>query len=187
MIETLETLAEKIKGCTKCELSHTRTRAVPGVGNPHAKLVIIGEAPGRDEDLQGEPFVGAAGQLLTKILAAIGFDRDDVFITNILKCRPPNNRNPLPHEIECCEPYLHAQLRALRPDLVCALGTFAAQTLLRTDEKISKLRGRFHQYQEVPLLATFHPAYLLRNPNMKRLVWEDMQMLRARYDELLLT
>lgn len=183
MPETLESLSEKIKGCTLCSLSKSRTLAVPGTGNPKAKLFIVGEGPGHEEDLQGKPFVGAAGQLLTKILASIGFTREEVFITNIVKCRPPNNRNPLPNEIQSCFPYLIAQIEAIKPKLICALGTFAAQTLLNTDEKISKLRGKFHDYRGIPLLATFHPAFLLRNPEMKRPVWEDMKKLKAKIDE----
>lgn len=182
MSQPLELLASQIKVCTKCRLSKGRTLAVPGTGNPHAKLVIVGEAPGRDEDLQGEPFVGLAGQLLTKILAAINLKRDEVFITNIVKCRPPQNRNPLPDEIHACVPYLHEQLSLIKPKLILALGTFAAQTLLKTDEKISMLRGKIHTYEGIPLLATFHPAFLLRNPGMKRLVWEDVKKLRALYD-----
>lgn len=182
-METLETLASQIRICTKCRLCKSRTLAVPGTGNPNAKLVVVGEGPGRDEDLQGEPFVGAAGQLLTKILQAIGLSRDEVFITNIVKCRPPGNRNPASDEIEACSPYLHKQLEAIKPAMICTLGTFAAQTLLQTDAKISALRGKFHDYHGIPLMPTFHPAYLLRNPEMKRAVWEDMKKLR---DKLLI-
>ena len=137
----------------------------------------MGEAPGRDEDLQGEPFVGEAGQLLTKIILAMGYKREEVYICNVLKCRPPNNRNPLPPEIEQCQPVLLRQLKAIAPGAIVALGTFAAQTLLMTKEPISKLRGRFHDYHGIPLMPTFHPAFLLRNAAMKREVWEDMQLV----------
>jgi DNA polymerase len=148
-----------------------------GAGNPEADLVFVGEAPGEEEDLQGKPFVGKAGQLLTKMIQAMGLARDEVYIANIIKCRPPRNRNPMPDEIESCEPFLVAQLNAIRPRTICALGTFAAQTLLRTQEKISRLRGRFHDYHGIPVMPTYHPAYLLRNPEDKRLVWEDMQKI----------
>lgn len=181
----LEEVAATIRKCPKCRLCKGRTHAVPGTGNPHAKLVVVGEGPGRDEDLQGQPFVGPAGQLLTKILASIGFSRDEVFITNIIKCRPPGNRNPLPDEIEACSPYLWKQLELIKPKLILALGTFASQTLLQTEAKISSLRGKFHDYRGIPLMPTFHPAFLLRNPEMKRAVWEDVQKLRAKYDALI--
>jgi len=184
MNDTLEKIAHEVQCCIKCRLAKGRTLAVPGTGNPNAKVVFVGEGPGRDEDLQGKPFVGLAGQLLTKIIESIGFSREEVFITNIIKCRPPMNRNPLPDEIAACEPYLHRQLDQIKPFLICALGTFAAQTLLKTEEKISVLRGKFHDYRGIPLLPTFHPAFLLRNPNMKRAVWEDVKKLRAKYDEL---
>ncbi len=166
--------------CTKCsELASKRKTVVFGAGNFKAQLVFVGEAPGHDEDLQGLPFVGMAGQLLTKIIKSIGLKREDVFICNVLKCRPPGNRNPLPQEIFNCEPYLIEQIRFIRPKIICALGTFAAQTLLKTDQRISSLRGKFHHYQGSKLLCTFHPAYLLRNPEEKRKVWEDMKMIRA--------
>jgi DNA polymerase len=139
--------------------------------------MFVGEAPGEDEDIQGMPFVGRAGQLLTKMIQAMGLAREDVYIANIIKCRPPQNRNPMPDEIASCEPFLVAQLDTIRPKIVCALGTFAAQTLLRTQDKISRLRGRFHQYNGIPVMPTYHPAYLLRNPGDKRLVWEDMQKI----------
>lgn len=180
----LPELEEKIGQCVLCPLSKARILAVPGTGNPNADLLFVGEAPGREEDLQGKPFVGAAGQLLSKIVASIGFTREEVFITNIVKCRPPGNRNPLPHEIAACEPYLHRQIQLIQPRLICTLGTFASQTLLKTEEKISKLRGQFYGYDHIPLLTTFHPAFLLRNPGMKRAVWEDMKKLRAKYDQL---
>jgi DNA polymerase len=148
-----------------------------GVGNPQARLVFVGEAPGRDEDLQGEPFVGDAGQLLTRIIQAMGLQRSEVYICNVLKCRPPGNRNPNPDEIEECHPFLLRQLNAIRPAAVVALGTFAAHILLGTKEPISKLRGQFHDYHGVPLMPTFHPAYLLRNPAMKKEVWQDMRQV----------
>jgi DNA polymerase len=144
----------------------------------------VGEAPGADEDQQGEPFVGRAGQLLTRIIEAMKLTREQVYICNIIKCRPPSNRNPEPDEIAACEPFLVAQLQAIQPKLICALGTFAAQTLLRTKEPISKLRGRFHDYHGIPVLPTFHPAYLLRNPHEKKTVWEDMKLLMREYEKL---
>ena len=147
-------------------------------------MVFVGEAPGRDEDLQGEPFVGQAGQLLTKIIQAIQLKREEVYIANIIKCRPPENRNPEPDEIAACEPFLVKQLQVIQPRLICALGTFAAQTLLKSEEKISALRGRFHQYQEIPVMPTYHPAYLLRNASRKREVWEDMKKIKQEYDKL---
>jgi DNA polymerase len=149
-----------------------------GVGNPEAELMFVGEAPGRDEDLQGEPFVGRAGQLLTRIIEAIGLRRQDVYIANVIKCRPPNNRNPQEDEIARCEPYLRRQIELVRPRIIVALGTFAAQTLLKTAQPISQLRGRFHTYHGVKLMPTFHPAFLLRNPERKRAVWEDMQLVQ---------
>jgi DNA polymerase len=149
-----------------------------GTGNPEADLVFVGEAPGRDEDLQGEPFVGAAGQLLTRIIEAIGLRREQVYLLNVVKCRPPNNRNPRSDEVAACRPILQAQLDCLRPRVICALGTFAAQTLLQTEERISRLRGRFHKLGEINVMPTYHPAYLLRNPQEKRAVWQDMQAVR---------
>ncbi len=166
-----------VENCQLCPLHKTRTNVVFGTGNEKAKLVFVGEAPGADEDAQGMPFVGKAGQKLTQIIQAIGLTREEVYITNVLKCRPPNNRNPLPEEIRCCEPYLIAQLKIINPETICALGTFAAQTLLKTDQPISKLRGRFHTYQGIRLMPTYHPAFILRNPQYKRDVWEDVQKL----------
>jgi uracil-DNA glycosylase family 4 len=148
-----------------------------GEGNPRADLLFVGEAPGADEDAQGRPFVGEAGQLLTKIITAMGFRREDVYICNILKCRPPGNRDPLPDEIAACEPFLIRQIEAIGPRVICALGSFAARTLLKTETKITALRGRFHSYREIPLMPTFHPAYLLRNPGAKKHVWEDAQVI----------
>jgi uracil-DNA glycosylase len=177
MRETMEEIRAELGECNRCQLGRTRTNLVFGIGNPHARLVFVGEAPGRDEDLQGEPFVGEAGQLLTKIINAMGFQRSEIYICNVLKCRPPNNRNPLPSEIEQCHPFMLRQVKSIGPEVVVALGTFAAQTLLQTKEPISKLRGRFHDYHGIPLMPTFHPAFLLRNASMKREVWEDMQQV----------
>lgn len=168
--------------CVKCALSKTRTNTVFGVGNPDAGIVFVGEAPGRDEDLKGEPFVGRAGQLLTKILAAIDFAREDVYICNVLKCRPPDNRDPAPDEVLHCEPYLLAQLDIIQPRVICALGRIAAQTLLKTKTSLTKLRADVHDYHGIPMVVTYHPAALLRNPNWKRPTWEDVQKLRAIYD-----
>jgi len=181
---TLEAVREELGDCRRCKLHATRTQIVFGSGNPRAKLVFVGEGPGRDEDLQGQPFVGLAGQLLTKIIQAIQLSREEVYIVNIIKCRPPENRNPEPDEINACEPFLIKQLEVIRPKMICALGTFAAQTLLRTEQKISILRGRFHQYQGILLMPTYHPAFLLRNPNHKRDVWEDMKKIKKEYEQL---
>jgi DNA polymerase len=171
--------------CQRCPLGATRTTFVFGVGNPQAKLMLIGEAPGRDEDLQGEPFVGAAGQLLDKILAAVNFKRDEVYIANILKCRPPGNRNPEPLEIAACSPILARQIELIRPRIICTLGSFAAKTILQEKDGISRLRGRIHYYRGIPVVPTFHPAALLRNPAWKKPTWEDVQLLRREYDRLL--
>jgi DNA polymerase len=166
--------------CTRCKLHKTRTNIVFGVGNPAAELVFIGEAPGANEDLQGEPFVGDAGQLLTRMIVAMGFQREDVYIANILKCRPPGNRNPEPDEIESCEPFLKKQLASLQPKVIVALGKFAAQWLTgKPDAAISALRGKWHRYQGIPVMPTYHPAYLLRTPSAKRVVWEDLQQVMA--------
>jgi uracil-DNA glycosylase len=172
--------AEIGPACQRCKL-HTlgRTQVVFGVGNPNADLMFVGEAPGADEDEQGEPFVGRAGQLLTKIIEAIGLKRDDVYIANIIKCRPPGNRNPEPDEVEQCEPFLFRQVEAIKPKVIVALGKFAAQSLLRTSDPITRLRGRSFNYRGATLIPTFHPAYLLRNPSSKREVWEDMKRVRA--------
>lgn len=165
-------------GCSQCpELVRNRTQTVFGVGNPDAELVLVGEAPGQEEDVQGEPFVGAAGQLLNRILAACGLRREDVYICNVLKCRPPNNRTPLPQEIANCRGYLEQQLAIIAPKYICCLGAIAAQTLLQTNQSISKLRGKVHRYRGAALVCTYHPAYLLRNPHAKREVWEDMKLL----------
>lgn len=181
---TLEHLYDLIHECTKCPLAESRNKFVFGVGDPEADIVLIGEAPGADEDRQGEPFVGRAGQLLNKILAAVDLTREEVFICNILKCRPPKNRDPLPAEVEQCEPYLHKQLALLKPKIMLALGRIAAQTLLRTNDSLTKLRAGVHEYQGIPLVVTYHPAALLRNPNWKRPTWEDVQKFRSMYDEL---
>jgi uracil-DNA glycosylase len=163
--------------CTRCKLAGGRTTLVFGVGNPAAELVFVGEGPGADEDAQGEPFVGRAGQLLTKMIEAMGFGREDVYIANVVKCRPPENRNPEPDEIAACEPFLRAQLAAIRPKVIVALGKFAAQTLLREATPISRLRGRWYEYGGVRLMPTFHPAYLLRSPDEKKKAWEDLQLV----------
>jgi len=175
--EQLKKISQEMAGCQLCQLSKTRQNLVFGEGNPNAQIVFVGEAPGADEDQQGLPFVGKAGQLLTKIIEAMGIKRRDVYICNILKCRPPGNRNPLPEEISFCEPFLKKQLQAISPKVICALGKFAAQTLLRTDISISLLRGRFHSYEGIKLMPTYHPAYLLRSPSAKKPVWEDVQMI----------
>ena len=176
--ETLEQIRADLGDCRRCKLAPTRTHIVFGSGSATAELMFVGEAPGADEDEQGLPFVGRAGQLLTKIIEAIGMTRDEVYICNILKCRPPGNRNPEPDEIAACQPFLFRQIATIRPRVVCALGTFGAQTLLGTREPISRLRGELVDFRGAKLMATFHPAYLLRNPNEKRKVWEDVQKVR---------
>jgi uracil-DNA glycosylase len=173
----LSDVRDELGDCRRCPLCQTRNTLVFGEGHPQAALVFVGEAPGADEDLQGRPFVGKAGQLLTRIIIAMGLQRQDVYICNILKCRPPGNRNPKPDEIAACEPFLVRQLQAIQPKVICALGTFAAHMLLKTEAPISALRGRFHRYQEIPLMPTYHPAYLLRNPGAKKQVWEDIQKI----------
>ncbi|MEW5702510.1 MAG: uracil-DNA glycosylase [Candidatus Zixiibacteriota bacterium] len=179
---TLDELHDRIHTCTRCPLGFTRTKFVFGVGNPRAEILFIGEAPGREEDLKGEPFVGRAGQLLDKMLAAIDLTRDDVYIANILKCRPPENRDPQPEESGACLPHLAEQIRLLAPMYIVALGRIAAQILLDTKTPISKLRGRFYDFGAARLLVTFHPAALLRNPEWKRDAWEDLKLLRRDYD-----
>jgi DNA polymerase len=166
--------------CSRCKL-HTlgRRQVVFGVGNPNADLMFVGEAPGADEDIQGEPFVGRAGQLLTKIIEAINLNREDVYIANVIKCRPPQNRNPEPDEVEQCEPFLFRQIETIKPKVIVALGKFAAQSLLKTTEPITRIRGREYKYRDAILMPTYHPAYLLRNPSSKREVWEDMKRVRA--------
>ena len=166
--------------CSRCKL-HTlgRKQVVFGVGNPDADLMFVGEAPGADEDIQGIPFVGRAGQLLTKMIEAINLKRDQVYIANVIKCRPPGNRNPEPDEIEQCEPFLFRQIEAVRPKVIVALGSFAAKTLLRSDESISRLRGRIYDFHGAKLIPTFHPSFLLRSPDRKRDAWEDLKKARA--------
>lgn len=175
----LARLREDLGECTRCKLHSTRTHLVYGVGNPGAELMFVGEAPGRDEDQQGIPFVGRAGQLLTKIIEAIGLRRDEVYIANVIKCRPPNNRNPELDEIETCQPFLFAQIDAIQPKVIVALGAFAVKTLLQREDAISRLRGRVFDYRGAKLVPTFHPAYLLRSPDKKRDVWEDMKTVRS--------
>jgi uracil-DNA glycosylase len=181
---TLEEISLQARKCSKCRLCEQRNSVVWGVGPAFAPLMFIGEGPGENEDRQGVPFVGAAGQLLDKIITATGFSRKDVYIANCVKCRPPGNRNPEPDELVACWPYLEAQIDLVSPKVIVALGRFAAQALLKTQAPISKLRGVVNQYNSRPLIATFHPAYLLRNPADKRLVWEDMQVVRRVYDDL---
>jgi len=178
--EALVAIREDIGDCTRCKL-HTlgRQQVVFGVGNPNADLMFVGEAPGADEDIKGEPFVGRAGQLLTKIIEAIGLARTDVYIANVIKCRPPQNRNPEQDEVDTCEPFLFRQIDVIQPKVIVALGTFAARALLRTLDPISRLRGRVFEYRGAKLIPTFHPAYLLRNPASKREVWEDMKLVRS--------
>jgi len=178
-VETLESVCADLGDCQRCKLAPTRTNIVFGSGNPHAELVFVGEAPGFDEDQQGLPFVGAAGQLLTKIIESTGVKREDTYICNILKCRPPDNRNPEPDEVEQCSPFLKRQLAAIKPKIVCCLGKFSAQYLLQSTDSITRLRGRFHDVDGMRVIATFHPAYLLRSPEKKREVWEDMKAIRA--------
>jgi len=173
---SLEELRAAIGDCRRCKLCSGRTNLVFGVGNPRAKLMFVGEGPGRDEDLQGEPFVGRAGQLLTDIITkGIGLKREDVYIANVVKCRPPDNRDPEPDEVAACEPFLKKQIDLIGPDIIVALGRFAVQTLLQSKMPITKLRGNWHSYHGIKLMPTFHPAYLLRNPADKKLVWEDIK------------
>lgn len=173
-------LEARVKDCTLCELSRSRTQTVFGVGNREADWLVIGEAPGKDEDRQGEPFVGRAGQLLNAMLKAVGLEREQVYIANILKCRPPNNRDPRPEEVVRCEPYLMRQIALIQPKLILAVGRIAAQNLLKTDTPIGKLRGRVHRLGDtgIPVVATYHPAYLLRSPQEKRKAWQDLQLAR---------
>lgn len=181
--QNLADLNRRICQCQNCALGKTRTKFVFGVGNPQADIMVIGEAPGADEDAQGEPFVGRAGQLLNKILEAVQFKREEVFIANILKCRPPNNRKPEPGEVEQCEPYLWKQIEMIKPKFILCLGLTAAQTILKTSESMGQLRLSTHLYRNTPVIVTYHPAALLRNPNWKRPTWEDVQRLRKLYDD----
>jgi DNA polymerase len=178
---TLEDVKADLGDCQRCQLAGGRKKIVFGSGHSRARLVFVGEGPGFEEDQQGLPFVGPAGQLLTRIIEAINLDRNQVYICNVIKCRPPGNRNPQPDEIDACFPFLERQLAAIKPDFIVALGTFAAQALLGTSRPISRLRKRFHEYKGIKVLPTYHPAYLLRNPDMKRAVWEDMKMLMKEY------
>jgi uracil-DNA glycosylase family 4 len=182
--ESLSGLYDKICNCKKCALGNTRKKFVFGVGNPKAEVVVVGEAPGADEDEQGEPFVGRAGQLLNKILEAVHFKREEVYICNILKCRPPNNRDPQGEEIDSCEPYLWKQLELISPRMILCAGRIAGQSLLKTNSSLAQLRGKVHDYRGIPLMVTYHPAALLRNPNWKRPCWEDVQQFRKLYDEM---
>jgi uracil-DNA glycosylase family 4 len=175
----LRMVREELGDCTRCKLHRDRKNLVYGVGNPDAHLVFVGEAPGADEDERGEPFVGKAGQLLNKMIEAMGYRREDVYICNVVKCRPPGNRNPEPDEIEACEPFLKKQLAAIRPRMIVTLGKFAAQCLLRDETPISRLRGNFRTYEGIQLMPTFHPAYLLRDPSKKKETWEDLKAVNA--------
>jgi uracil-DNA glycosylase len=176
--ETLEEIRADLGDCARCQLSEKRTTIVFGVGNPRAELMFIGEGPGHEEDRQGIPFVGAAGQLLTKIIEAIDLTRDQVYIANVVKCRPPNNRDPEPGEVEACRPFLDRQIDAVRPRVICALGRVSALNLLQTDEGITRLRGRIFSYRGAKLVPTYHPAFLLRNPGKKRECWDDMKLIK---------
>jgi uracil-DNA glycosylase family 4 len=176
-VQTLDEIRRELGDCRRCKLYRTRRTIVFGEGNEKATLMFIGEGPGYDEDVQGRPFVGKAGQLLTKIIQSIHLEREEVYIANIIKCRPPQNRNPEPDEIESCYPFLQKQIQSIQPKLICALGTFAAQTLLSTDAKITSLRGRVLELGGIKVLPTYHPAFLLRNPERKREVWEDMKQI----------
>lgn len=181
--ETLEEIRAELGECGRCELGRTRTNLVFGVGNPRARIVFVGEAPGRDEDLQGEPFVGEAGQILTRLITRMGFTRQDVYICNVLKCRPPNNRDPHTDEIEQCGPFMLRQVKSIGPEVIVALGAFAAHTLLQSNVPISKLRGKFHDYHGIPLMPTYHPSFLLRNRGNNAVywtVWEDMTQVLKR-------
>ncbi|TAL69723.1 MAG: uracil-DNA glycosylase [Bacteroidetes bacterium] len=183
--KNLDELYEKIHTCMKCPLGATRKNFVFGTGNPQADIMLIGEAPGADEDEQGKPFVGRAGQLLTKIIESIGLTRDDVFICNILKCRPPENRSPFPSEIEECEPYLIKQIELIQPKFILALGLTAIDTLLKKKNKMGEIRGTIQNYHGIKMVVTYHPAALLRNPGWKKMVWDDVRLLRKLYDEYL--
>ncbi len=181
---SLEELDAKINSCMKCELGKSRTKFVFGTGDPNADALLIGEAPGADEDKQGEPFVGRAGKLLNDILKAIHFEREDIFIANILKCRPPGNRNPLPAEMEMCKPYLHKQIELINPKVILCLGLVSANSLLGKKESLTRMRGKVFDFDNRKVMVTYHPAALLRNPNWKKGCWEDVQKFRALYDSL---
>lgn len=179
--QNLEEIAKDIRDCTKCPLHATRTNTVPGAGDPQAKLVFVGEGPGEKEDLQGKPFVGRSGALLTKLIEEMGVIREQVFITSIVKCRPPNNRDPLKPEITACEPYLQEQLRVIQPKIICTLGSPASKTLLQTKASISKIRGKWFNYKGIKVMPTFHPAYLLRSPSKQDDAKEDLQKIMREY------
>jgi len=179
---TLDDLQKSLDGCSRCPLCQQRNHLVFGAGNPQARVVLVGEAPGREEDLRGYPFVGEAGQLLEKILLAMNLSRETVYICNVIKCRPPGNRDPKPDEIAACEPFLKQQLALIKPEIIITLGRFAAQTLLKTTAPIGRLRGQWREYEGIALMPTFHPAYLLRNPSGKRPVWEDMKLVMQQLD-----
>lgn len=181
--ESLETIRDDLGDCTRCALHAGRRNIVFGVGNPRADLMFIGEGPGQEEDRQGLPFVGPAGQLLTKIIHAIDLTRDDVYIANVVKCRPPGNRDPEPEEVEACRQFIDRQVDSIHPKVICALGRVSALNLLRTDEGITRIRGRIYSYRGAKLVPTYHPAYLLRNPAKKRECWEDMKLIRRLLDE----
>jgi DNA polymerase len=179
----LQEIREDLGDCTRCKLHGLgRRQIVFGVGNPHADLMFVGEAPGADEDVQGIPFVGRAGQLLTKMIEAMGFSRDEVYIANVIKCRPPGNRNPDPDEVEQCEPFLFRQIESIQPKVIVALGAFAAKALLKTQDPISRLRGRLYEYHGAKLIPTFHPSYLLRSPDQKKYAWDDLKKALAALD-----
>lgn len=178
LIPDWEALEQAVQSCIRCPLHQTRTQTVFGVGNRSAQWMVIGEAPGEQEDLKGEPFVGRAGQLLNEMIRSIGLLREDVYIANVLKCRPPKNRDPLPDEVMACESHLLSQLSLVKPDIILAVGRIAAQNLLKTTTPIGKLRGRVHEYQTIPLVVTYHPAYLLRSQKEKRSAWEDLKLAR---------
>lgn len=177
---SLDTLSVKASDCRLCSLAETRNKVVFGIGNPHAELVFIGEAPGRDEDIKGEPFVGRAGQLLDRMLGGIGLDREQVYIMNTIKCRPPNNRDPRTEEVEACNLWFEQQLDMLAPKVICLLGRVAAQTVLKTDATLGSLRGHWHDYKGIPVWVTYHPAYLLRSPQQKQRSWQDLLTLSGR-------
>ena len=179
----LASLAWQVDSCEKCSLHKSRTQAVFGTGSVDASLMFVGEAPGAEEDTQGKPFVGRSGKLLTKMIEAIGFAREDVYIANVLKSRPPENRDPKPDEVTACEPYLLKQIEIIKPSFICALGAHAAHTLLKTDEPIGRLRGRFHDYHGTPLMVIYHPAFLLRSPAYKKEAWKDLQILRDEHNK----
>lgn len=181
----LEDLARQASGCTACDLSRERTQVVFGVGNPHADILFIGEAPGRDEDIRGEPFVGRAGKLLDRMLAALELDRGSVYIMNVVKCRPPGNRDPNPQEVQACSQWFDPQWDTVAPRIVCLLGRIAAQRVLKTNESLSALRGKWHEHRGIPVWVTYHPAYLLRSPSQKARGWEDLRLLYRRYQSMM--